>query len=256
MTHEHEAQRQRQLLDCLLGGALPPSGLRQLAHLERGLQAYRAGAGAAAERALAAAYPTLQQLLGAETLAAIAPALWRRSPPTRGDLARWGGALPDFIADCEPLADHPYLADMARLDWALHRADSAADSPADLTGLARLGDTDPQALWLLPRPGSACIASAYPIVTLWRAHRSDAADRFDAARSALAAGRAETALVWRRGWRTDVALIGDADRSFTAAVCDGLSLAVALHGAAPDFDFSAWLQTALQQGWLVGVESR
>jgi hypothetical protein len=98
--------------------------------LRRGLQAYRANAGALAERALAAAYPDRAQLLGDESFAGMARAYWHHHAPVLGDVARWGAELPAFIAAAEQLAEEPYLADVARLDWAVHMAQSAADGPA------------------------------------------------------------------------------------------------------------------------------
>ena len=62
-----EALRQQMLLRALLGDARPgvvAGWLRDGPRVDAGLAAYRANAGALAERALAAAYPTVQQLLG------------------------------------------------------------------------------------------------------------------------------------------------------------------------------------------------
>ena len=88
----------------------------------QGLQAYRANAAASARRAMADAYPTVQQLLGCEAFAALTQAHWHGQRPRRGDLAVWGEALPDFIANADQLAAEPYLADVARLHSAPHQA--------------------------------------------------------------------------------------------------------------------------------------
>ena len=140
----HEAQRQQALLRVLWRDA-PAQALsgwmRTPQQVPDGLSAYRANAGAHAERALAAAYPTLQLLLGDESFAALARAHWQADPPLRGDLAQWGAGLPAFIADDAQLASEPYLADMARLDWAVHQAEQAADAQ-DVQGLPLLADVD------------------------------------------------------------------------------------------------------------------
>ena len=70
---------------------------------------------------------SVQQLLGLESFAALARALWRAHPPTEGDLAAWGEALPGYLAGSPDLATEPFLADMARLDWALGEPDFVAD---------------------------------------------------------------------------------------------------------------------------------
>lgn len=256
MSVEREALRQQMLLRALrgdAGSAVLQGWLRNDTAAGRGLAAYRANAGAAAERALAAAFPTVRQLVGEESFAALARAHWHAAPPQEGDLARFGAALPDFIADSDSLAEEPYLADVARLDWAVHEAERAADAPAAPQGLARLADGDPLRLALRLRPGTALVDSMHPVATIWLAHRSDAADRFDAVRAAFAAGGGEHALVLRRGWRAGVERLSEADAGFTRAVLDDVPLAAALHRAGAGFEFEPWLLRALRDGWLVGV---
>ena len=79
-----EALRQQLLLRTLLGDARPgvvEGWLRGTpARQRRGLQAYQAHAGALAERALIAAFPTVAELVGAESFAALARACWQAWP--------------------------------------------------------------------------------------------------------------------------------------------------------------------------------
>lgn len=240
-----EAWRQQRLLQALWG--------RDDAGLDpRGLAAYRANAGAAAERALAAAYPTVQQLVGESSFAAIARTLWQRHPPRRGDLAQWGDALPAWLADAEDLADEPYLADVARIDWAVHRAETAPDAAWDPAALQRLAGDDAERVRLVLAPGAALIRSPHPVATVWLAHRRDGADRFDAVRAAFAAGDGEAAFVCRPAWRGEVALLAPAEAAFVKALLDDLPLGEALD-AAPDLDFEAWLTRALAAGWLADI---
>lgn len=259
MSADREALRQQMMLRALLNDARPgvlAGWCRDGERFARGLQAYRANAGALAERALAAAYPTLQQLLGEESFAAMARAFWRRHPPARGDIATWGENLAAFVADAEQLAEEPYLADVARLEWAVHVAAAAADADAPPQGLERLADADPALVHLRARPGTALVEGPHPIVSIWQAHRAEAAadgDPFAAVRAAFAAGRAEAALVWRQGLRVQVAALEPDDARFTAAVLAGRPLAATLTGCPSHFDFTAWLVAALQRGWLAGA---
>jgi hypothetical protein len=253
---QREALRQRMLLRALWADARPgvvAGWLRDAPpRAARGLQAYRAHAGALAERALGAAFPTVAQLVGAESFAALARALWFAQPPQCGDIGCWGEDLAAFIAAAPQLADEPYLADVARLDWAVHVAEAAADGgPA--TGLQRLADTDPAVLQLRLRDGLALCRSAHPVASLWLAHRSDDADRFAPVREAFAAGRAESALVWRDGFKATVSLLPEAEARFVQAVLDGQPLAAALDAAGAEFDFERWLLQALRCGWLASV---
>lgn len=260
---EKEALRQQMLLRALLGDARPgvvtgwlraaPRGPRS----ERGLAAYRANAAALAERALAAAYPTLQQLLGEDSFAALARDFWRQQPPADGDMALWGDELPGFVAAAPTLADEPYLPDVARLEWAVHRLQTAADAPAAQeggpAGVQLLASEDPAQLVLHGLPGSVLIVSPHPIVSIWLAHRSDAADRFAPVRAAFAAAVGEQAWVTRRGWAPVVRCVGKAEARFLATVLAGGSLAAALQAGRAEFDFPSWLVAALQQPWLLAV---
>jgi Putative DNA-binding domain len=254
---QREALRQQMLLRALLGDARPgvvEGWLRDTpARKRRGLQAYRANAGALAERALAAAYPTIRQLLGDESFAALARAHWLVQPPQRGDLATWGDGLPAFIGGSDQLADEPYLADVARLDWAVHQAEQAADDDAAASGLQQLSQADPASLRLRLRAGHAVLASAHPLHTVWTAHRSEAADRFDPVRRAFAEQRAEAVRVRRQGPMAVVDAIDGPTAAFEAALLQGLSLGAAMTGAGEAFDFEAWFIDTLRRGGLAAV---
>jgi Putative DNA-binding domain len=256
---QKEALRQQMLLRALWGDARPGvvSGwLRDAApRATRGLQAYGANAGALAERALGAAFPTVAQLVGAESFAGLARAFWRAEPPQRGDIAQWGAGLPAFIGAAAQLAEEPYLADVARLDWAVHVAEQSGDRGAAPAGVERLADTEPAQLRLHLAPGTALVSSTHPVATIWHAHRSDAPDRFGPVRAAFAKGHGEHALVWRDGYRAQVTALSEPDGRFTQAVIDGQALDHALDRAGADFAFEPWLLAALQQGWLVAVEA-
>lgn len=250
-----EALRQQMLLRALWRDARPgvaAGWMRDGARFERGLAAYRANAGALAERALVAAFPTVAPLLGADAFAALARAFWHAAPPQRGDMALWGEALADFIGADAQLASEPYLADVARLDWAVHVATQAADAQAP-SGLERLADGDPATLVLWLQAGTALIESAHPVVAIWQAHRRDDADRFAPVRAAFEAGAGETALVQRQGWRTEVIALAAPAARFTAAVLRGDPLADALAAAGDGFAFEPWLVDALRCGAIAAV---
>ena len=259
MSQATEALRQQRLLavlraqaplDTLSGWLRGPS-----ARAQRGLQAYTANAGALAERALSAAFPTIAELVGAGSFAALARAFWQAQPPERGDVAQWGGALPGFIAAAAQLADEPCLADVARLDWAVHLAELASDADRAAQGLEQLATADPDRLRLQLAPGTALVSSTHPVATIWQAHRSTAADRFAPVREAFARGVGEHALVWCQGYKAQVCALPEAAAGFTRGVLAGLSLGQALDTAGPDFSFEPWLLTALRQGWLVSVDT-
>lgn len=272
---ERELSRQKLLLGSLaldrapsaLRGWLktPPARLqpdRDPTH--RAWQVYLANAHAGAARALATAFPTVRALMGEASFEAMARAYWHAHPPVRGDLSWLGDGLPDFISAAEHLVAEPYLADSARLDWALHRCEAAADAdPAGLASLSALAEVPPDGLRLRLAPGARLIRSAHPIVAIWKAHQAlsdGAVDPFVPVREALASRRGECAWVRREGWRAGVEAIDEPTAAFIAALSPEAgsphagNLAQALDAAGPGWRFDAWLVAAVRHGFISHLE--
>ncbi len=258
-------QDQSQLLDALFAGtdtAGHTAGLMQrLQHggarralAERGLLAYRANGTALAERALTAVYPVLAQLLGEDSFASLARHFWRQAPPQRGDMAQWGAALADFIDAAPQLSGEPFLGDVARVEWALHCAATAADTTADIGSFALLASADPEQATLTLSDGVVALASAYPVVSIIHAHLQGEPTLAQAA-ALLGAGASEHALVWRQGLRPRLRASSAAEHGLLAGLQAGLSLETALAATAPDtsFDFNDWLSQAVQSGLVTGA---
>ncbi len=252
-----EAQRQRELLAAVASGGVGTLVLRESgARAARGLEAYRANAESIAERALAAAFATVQAMLGAEDFARLAREFWHARPPEHGDLGEWGEALPQWIEAHIGLANWPWLADTARLDFALHRNERAADAVADLASLNRLESTDPAELRIVLMPGTELIESRWPLVRIHRAHQleGDAATAaFAEVREAIADLRGEAAFVVRQGWRGVVHSLDAPTARWTGELLAGADLSSALQRAGEAFDFTTWLGRAVGEGWLKGV---
>ncbi len=215
--------------------------------LWRGLAAYRSHATAQAQRALFAVYPAVARLLGEEDFRGLARLLWREHPPQDGDLARWGGALAQQIEALPELqADQPFLADLARVEWALHCAASAADAVQDPESLALLASEDPAHLQLRLAPGTACIHSAWPVANLLTALavKREPIHMQEASSQAL--------LVWRCAWKPRLRAAQPGEPAFLNALQQGRCLARALDEA-PDFDLTPWLACAVHEGLLLQV---
>jgi hypothetical protein len=222
------------------------------AQWQRGLKAYRSNAHELAQRALSAAYPVVAQLLGDDNFRALAQAHWLAHPPQRGDVAQWGGALAVHIEALPDLArEEPFMADVARVEWLLHIAASATDPALDTSSFELMTISDPQNLTLVLGPAVACVASAWPVVSLVAAHTTHEVS-FDEAAQRLAQGVAETAIVWRDGYRPRLRTAAQGEAAFIAALQEKQSLADALQ-LAGDFDFTSWLSPAAQSGMIVAA---
>ena len=132
--------------EALLAPALPcPPGLQAWNGSDpaRRLAVYRNNVMVSLIDALATSFPVAQELVGEDFFRAMAAEFVRRQPPRSRVLARYGDRLPDFIADFEPARSVPYLADLARLEFAriqaYHAADAEALSPAAAAAALRDG---------------------------------------------------------------------------------------------------------------------
>lgn len=218
----------------------------------RGLWAYASSGHELAKRALAGAYPVIAQLLGDENFAALARSLWTAHPPARGDLAQWGGELAAHIETLGDLIrEEPYVADVARVEWMLHSAATAADSTLDMPALQLLTERDPADFTLVLCPGAACFASAYPVASIVNAHAGGEPSLEEAGRR-LREGVAETAVAWREGFKPRLREARPGEAAFIAALQERRSLADSL-AAAPALDFGQWLAPAVQSGLVAGA---
>lgn len=258
---------QQALLQAVLGAGdaaalsphLPKDGAMRQRLWQRGLQAYRANGHALAERALAAAYPVLAELMGLENFSALARHFWTEHPPLRGDMACWGDALVAFVDAAPQLADEPYLADVARLEWLMHLAASAADVETDLPSFALLASGEPAPVTLVPGAGIALLASSYPVASIVNAHRLGQPS-LQQAGERLREGCAEHALVWRQGFRPCMRSSTVAEHQLLSGLIAGEPLEDVLQAAsmpggskAPAFDFNTWLAEAVQIGLVCGA---
>ena len=99
----NEAERQRGLLAAFAVGAAVPTTLHESGpRAARGLEAYRANAEAIAARALGAAFPTVQAMVGEGDFRPLARGFLQAQPATRGDLGEWGEGFAEWLGAHEP----------------------------------------------------------------------------------------------------------------------------------------------------------
>ena len=266
--HTLEAQQQALLQALLAPGAQAvdaplPDGLKPFIANNayptsgRGLNCYQSNAHAVAERALSAAYPVVTAILSTESMAQLARALWHTHPPTRGDLAQWGDTLASFMANSPQLADLPWLADVARVEWALHHADGAPDAEADLRSLALLTEQDPDNLVLRLAPGLRVLTSPFEVLPVLAAHRMPSGLAQTAAIEALGDNwcprQTEHLMVWRVGHQTPhLRAASEAEARFLSALLSGQALLPALTTC--ELDFATWLPDAVHHGVVLGAQ--
>lgn len=136
---------------------------------------YRNNVAVSLTEALVTGFPVLHRLLGDEFFRAMAGVFLRAHPPEDPRLFLYGGRMPGFLERFPPVAQLPYLPDVARLELGLRQSYHAADAPPlDVAGL------DPEAvLALRPRmaPSAMVLRSRFPILDIWRANTEPGAPK-------------------------------------------------------------------------------
>src|SRR5262245_50571648 len=101
------------------------------------LSIYRNTSRATLTKALRLNFPAVEHLVGEDFFATAADGFITREPPQSAWLDLYGEGFPAFLQDFAPAVTLVYLADTARLEWAVGRALHAPDlEPLEI---ARLG---------------------------------------------------------------------------------------------------------------------
>ncbi len=222
--------------------------------LMRRLAIYRANAASSASKALTAAYPVLLQVVGEDFFGGLARAYLRSRPSSSGNLYDYGDEFADFLAQFPHAQVLPYLPDLARLEWLVHRAYGAADAkPWDPAGLTTVAPEMQGQIRFEFAAGTAVMNSTYPIANIWMIHQPGYAGRF-----AVDWSIAEPTLVARAGWRVTVKALGVGDAAFFIAALAGSTLedaATAALNADPVIDLSALLARVIGSNLICAISA-
>ncbi len=128
--------------------------------------------------ALADVYPVVASLVGEGFFAYAADQYLPRFPSRSGNLHDFGSEFAQFLATLPQAVQLQSLPDVARLEWAWHRAFHAADSGViDLASLAQVPAEQHGALRCVPAASLSLIASRWPVTRIWEAHQQDGGPR-------------------------------------------------------------------------------
>jgi Putative DNA-binding domain len=228
------------------GEAFAPHLAGEPSLARRRLGLYRRAIESNLRRALRCAYPVLARLVGDGFFDEAARQFGHASPPDGADLNRYGAGFPGFLAAYGPAADLPWLADVARLEWAWHESLMAADSPGlDFAALARVPEAAQYGLRFEFRAGVRLVRSSWPVLAIWEANqpeRDGQADREEGA---------DDVLVWREEMRVRLALVEPREADFVASLLQGAGLEEAA-AAVPGWDFAPALGRLAARGMLAG----
>ena len=241
---------QQLFADALYGKASEPVALFKGDLAAHGFDLYRGNLVVTWDKVLSAAFPVVRALVGDEFFSALARAHGLAQPSLDPDLNRYGATFAAFLADFPHVAELPYLADMARLEWLLHRAHyAAAAAGIDAAALSALAPDQLDSTRARLHPACSAFASPWSVVPLWLAHQPDG-PAFPATMDAPS-----QAIVARPQWKPMVVPVAAPAHAALAALAAGASLGAALDAAFDADDdvdigalFAQWIALALVTG--------
>lgn len=214
------------------------------------LEVYRNNARETFHKTLAVTYPVVQRIVGELCFRGLARSYQREFPSRGGDLGGYGAELSMLFEIYYRDTDFAYLADVARLEWAIAEAETAAEGmPFDVMGLAAVPSDDCAALRFALCAPVRLVGSRFPIFTIWQANQSE-----DVQRVALSLG-AEHVLVTRDEGGVRLHRLDAGTFAFVQSLADGDALeeaATAGDAAVPSFVLQEALTMLAQLKVLAG----
>jgi hypothetical protein len=199
---------------------------------------------------LRGAFPVVCRLVDGRFFAYATHEYLREHPPHSRCLVDYGADFADFLAGFEPCKHLPYLADVARFEWALNVAATIQEaSPLSIAALAAVRPEEAARLVLCLQPSVSYFASRWPIDAIWQANQQNEVPTVDLASdgACIEIRRAGDTVAWRQ---LEPGLF-----AFRAALADGLALGSAVVAATmkdPAFDLATALERIFAEGLIVG----
>ncbi len=237
---------------------------------ERTLRVYRHNTGANLTGALAAVYPVVKRLVGEGFFEYAADRFWRAHPPASGNIHDFGDVFPDFLDQFGPARTLAYLPDVARLEWAWHRAFHSPD-PASVVRqqLVHIDPADYATLRLRMHPSARLINSPWPVLRIWEAHQQsgdpgpididqggESADGASLHRDPRLGPIGEQMLIIRRGLEVIVERLSAGEHAFLFSLTCREPLVSACEAALtadPAADIPALLNRAVEKNILIDL---
>ncbi len=200
--------------------------------------------------ALADAYPTIRRLVGDEFFRAMAGFYARKEPPSSPILLTYGAGFPDFLAIFPPLADLPYMADVARVERAWVEAYHAAEAiPADVSPVLSIPAAEMGRLHFSFHPSTRLVRSPYPVFSIWQMNQPGQTP------APIDLASPEDALILRPVAQVSLQRLDPGAAVFLEKLISGSTLSQAASTAfveTPRFDFAKALSALLLSGALTG----
>lgn len=253
---------QRTLVEAVTGTGKPDRAIPGTVRAGRSipgetrLAVYRTNVKGAHLQALDQAFPVTREVLGPrywrQLLESDLPLFGSRSP----DLNRYGEFIPSLVDKTQrsrpELRELPYLGELAKLEWSVHRARIAGDDPGfDWAGFAALRDEAQAKTRLMMSNAFTVLRLAYPVDHIWRSHTVTGTGEDQCAESI-------TCCVHRQA-RFDIGVTRlDREESALLEVLPNITIGQLYDGTTVTGsvdDIAQRIFDWIQRGWIVGFEA-
>ncbi len=217
------------------------SGLRRLA-------AYTGGYPARIEESLTDAFPAVRHLAGAGRFCELARRYLPQLPEDCYNLNAIGRGFPDQLAGDPVAEDLAFLADLARLEWAVWEAFHGPQPvPFDPAPLAAWSAEQWQRARIAFQAGVRLLRSDWPVRELWEA-RNTPLEQIDI----VLQGRSDAVLVYRQQLQVRCQSLDDRQAVALSALIDGATLGQVTGGLAAEgysaSDVGSWFAAWSERG--------
>ncbi len=210
------------------------------------LKIYRNNIVGGLTKAMQATYPLIEKLTGEDFATGLFRSFVLAHPPQESCLARYGAGLDNFIGSFSPARGLPYLADIARFEWAMNEAYYAPDDRSLTPAALQNVPLDDLADMVLPlRTSIRLLESRWPLTAIrdfcFRENR-DESEMLD-----LDQGGCRV-MIYRPGLSAEIVPLEAGEYAFLQAIGAKNTLGDALEitlKSFPAFDFQGFLQKHL-----------
>lgn len=186
-------------------------------------------------------------LLGDEGFQAVVRRYLALHPSRHPSLRPLGRELPGFLATHPPPGAPPFLADLARLEWARLEVFDAPDAvPLTLDALRTLRPERWPSLRFSPIQALAVLTTNWPVHRVWDSGETDPLPTL---------GRARTTLrVWRQGFVVFHSVMDELEARALGRLCEGQTFAAICEDAASAEEAGALLLRWIEDGIIARAE--
>jgi Putative DNA-binding domain len=210
------------------------------------LQIYRNNIIGSLTKAMQLTYPLIVILTGKNFAANMMGSFVRENPPREACLARYGAGLDRFIETFAPARSLPYLADVARLEWAMNESFYAPDDgPLSRSDLESIPHCELADMTLRLRSSVRVLDSRWPLLAIREfclQENRDESETLD-----LDQGGCKI-MVYRPALSVELVSADLAEYDFLQGIQEGRALGSIVESALqthPHFDFQGFLKKLL-----------